>query len=62
MTAVAGNFRQILVFRVFAMLAAILLIVAHRAAADLVPAYVIFVCHDQKPPFVRMFSPTKAGS
>lgn len=60
MTAVAGNFRHVLFFRIFAMLAAILLIVADRAAADIVPACVIFVCHDQNLP-CSIFSPAEAG-
>jgi hypothetical protein len=47
MPAVAGDFRHILIFRVFAVLAAIFLVAAYGADTNFMPAFII-VRHKSK--------------
>jgi hypothetical protein len=45
MPAIAGNFDNVLIFGVFAMIAAIFVISAYRAATAIVTTSVIVICH-----------------
>jgi hypothetical protein len=45
MTAVAGNFGDILFFRRLALRAAVFLVIPDHANTRFVPAFIVFVCH-----------------